>query len=105
VKNESKTDTYYRPGPWEYHATGGTSGFYFTPFYPGHFTAAPPDNYTIARPCAGRRPHRCPVYNGHGTVSRPPWIAGDVDNWTHSDAGPYECRACKASGIVWEIEP
>ena len=27
----------------------------------------------------------CPVCDGHGTVTRPPWIAGDQPTWTSSD--------------------
>jgi len=46
-------------------------------------------------------PHKCPVCNGHGTVSRPPWIAGDVSTWT-GNADTYPCKACNGTGIVWE---
>lgn len=46
-------------------------------------------------------PHTCPPCNGHGTVSRPPWIAGDQESWTASSTNPYPCRACGGTGIVW----
>ena len=49
-----------------------------------------------------RRPFACSVCNGHGTVNRPPWIAGDQLEWAASDSGPYECRACGGTGIVWK---
>lgn len=45
--------------------------------------------------------HACPVCRGHGTVSKPPYVAGDQDGWVSSDTGPYPCRACNGTGIVW----
>ncbi len=47
-------------------------------------------------------PHACPVCNGQGTVSKPPWIAGDVTEWTSGDTQFYPCKACNGTGIVWE---
>ena len=47
-------------------------------------------------------PHRCPVCNGTGLVSRPPYVAGDQETWVASEAGPYPCRACGGTGLVWE---
>jgi hypothetical protein len=47
-------------------------------------------------------PHCCPVCNGHKTVSRPPWVAGDVESWVSTNTTGYECPACKGTGIVWE---
>ncbi len=47
-------------------------------------------------------PHCCPVCNGHGTVSKPPWIAGDVMTWVDTSTAPYPCKACNGTGIVWE---
>jgi hypothetical protein len=49
-------------------------------------------------------PHKCPVCDGAGTVLRPPWIAGDVPCWVDNSSGPYQCRACIGTGIVWECE-
>lgn len=50
------------------------------------------------------KPHRCPVCNGHQTVSRHPYIAGDQSSWDSSDASPYQCKACGGSGVIWENE-
>ena len=47
-------------------------------------------------------PHKCPVCDGTGLVSRPPHIAGDVESWADSSSGPYQCKGCNGSGIVWE---
>lgn len=49
-------------------------------------------------------PHRCPVCNGHKTVSRPPHIAGDVPTWSACSIETYPCPACDATGIVWSHE-
>ncbi len=49
-------------------------------------------------------PYKCPVCDGTGRVSRPPEIAGDIEEWSASGSGPYECRACSGTGIVWEIK-
>lgn len=49
-------------------------------------------------------PHKCPVCNGQGTVSKPPSIAGDVETWSSSDLSVYPCPACGGTGIVWEKE-
>jgi DnaJ-class molecular chaperone len=49
-------------------------------------------------------PHKCPVCNGQGLVSRPPYIAGDQNEWFSSSAGPFTCHACGGSGIVWSVE-
>jgi DnaJ-class molecular chaperone len=48
-----------------------------------------------------KQPFTCPVCNGHGTVSRPPHIAGDQLTWADSSTRTYECQACNGSGIVW----
>jgi hypothetical protein len=49
-----------------------------------------------------QRPFACPVCNGGGTVSRPPFVAGDCPQWVQG-GGPYvyPCEACNGSGIVW----
>lgn len=43
---------------------------------------------------------KCPVCEGQGLVSRPPWIAGDQQEWTASSAGPYSCKVCQGRGII-----
>lgn len=43
---------------------------------------------------------KCPVCDGQGLVSRPPWIAGDVQSWSDSHTGSYECRACHGTGLL-----
>lgn len=49
-------------------------------------------------------PHKCPVCNGSGKVSRPPNIAGDVHSWSGStNCGPWQCNACLGSGIIWGV--
>ena len=48
-----------------------------------------------------KKPHKCPVCDGTGLVSRPPYVAGDVDSWTDSQTEPYQCKACGDSGIIW----
>ena len=47
-------------------------------------------------------PHTCPVCAGTGKVSRPPWIAGDVQKWVDSTMALYDCQACQGTGILWE---
>jgi hypothetical protein len=47
-------------------------------------------------------PHKCPVCDGTGLVSKPPGIAGDVMEWTSSSVN-HPCRRCK-DGIIWEKE-
>lgn len=50
------------------------------------------------------KPHKCPVCNGQGLVSKPPYIAGDQMQWISTNTGPYPCHACGGTGIVWEPE-
>lgn len=45
-------------------------------------------------------PHKCPVCDGTGKVSRPPWVAGDVQEFQTSSAGPWQCVTCSGSGII-----
>lgn len=44
-------------------------------------------------------PHKCPVCDGTGEVSRSPWVAGYVYGRSSSDC---DCHACNGTGIVWE---
>ena len=56
-------------------------------------------------PPKSKKPHKCPVCNGAGKVSRPPNVVGDAPTWsTSSCVISYECNACKGTGIVWEPE-
>jgi hypothetical protein len=48
-----------------------------------------------------RRPYKCPVCDGAGHVSRPPWVAGDQNTWIASDVATHSCHACSGTGIVW----
>lgn len=47
-------------------------------------------------------PHKCPVCDGQGTVSRPPKTPGDQPQWTDDGFYIYPCRVCCGGGIVWE---
>ena len=51
---------------------------------------------------ASSRPYACPVCNGQKTVSKPPWIAGDINEWAGSGTDNYECHTCNGTGIVWK---
>ena len=46
-------------------------------------------------------PFKCPVCEGQGTVSKPPWIAGDVHTWVDCALRTYPCPACGGTGIIW----
>lgn len=46
-------------------------------------------------------PFRCPVCIGTGLVSLPPGVAGDQREYVSSSAGPWPCRACGGTGLVW----
>lgn len=48
------------------------------------------------------KPHKCPVCDGTGTVSRPPWVGGDVREISATVTPTYPCRSCDGTGIVWE---
>jgi hypothetical protein len=50
------------------------------------------------------KPHLCPKCHGQKTVSKPPWVPGDVQTWTSSDAGPYPCPVCEGHGVLWEMD-
>ena len=49
-------------------------------------------------------PHTCPICQGTGKASKPPWIAGDANDWSDTSCGPWTCNGCLGSGIVWEYE-
>lgn len=46
-------------------------------------------------------PFSCPTCHGHGTVQKPPWVAGDQTTWVSTTTGSYPCRCCNGTGIVW----
>jgi len=47
-------------------------------------------------------PFTCPTCHGHGTVSKPPWIAGDQITWDAPNAWDlYPCQSCNGSGVIW----
>ena len=47
-------------------------------------------------------PHKCPVCEGTGLVSRPPGVAGDQMTWDDNGTSPYNCGPCKGTGVLWE---
>lgn len=46
-------------------------------------------------------PHKCPVCNGTGLVSIPPWVAGDQQFYTSTSAGPWPCKSCNGVGVIY----
>ncbi len=47
-------------------------------------------------------PHKCPICDGTGLVSRPPGVAGDQMTWDDNGTSPYDCGPCKGTGVLWE---
>lgn len=43
---------------------------------------------------------KCPVCDGTGLVSRPPGVAGDLQQWPSTGTGPYRCQACGGNGVL-----
>ena len=41
----------------------------------------------------------CPKCNGQGIVSKPPWVAGDINEWT-SSAASYVCDLCNGAKVI-----
>lgn len=41
----------------------------------------------------------CPKCNGQGIVSKPSWVAGDVNYWT-SDVSSYLCDLCGGAKVI-----
>lgn len=41
----------------------------------------------------------CPKCNGQGIVSRPPWVAGDVYQWSSSSTS-YPCDVCNGAKVI-----
>ena len=44
--------------------------------------------------------HTCPNCRGTGLVSYPPYLAGDIGQWTGVGAGPYPCKSCNGKGVI-----
>ena len=43
---------------------------------------------------------KCPTCKGQRTVSKPPWIAGDIDTWSDSSMRQYPCPTCNGKGYL-----
>jgi len=43
---------------------------------------------------------KCPKCNGQGTVSRPPWVPGDVYMWS-SSSSVYTCDVCHGAKVLY----
>jgi DnaJ-class molecular chaperone len=41
----------------------------------------------------------CPKCNGQGIVTKPPWIAGDVYEWSSTQAS-YTCDVCNGAKVI-----
>lgn len=54
-------------------------------------------------PMNPQQPFKCPVCNGAGKVSRPPWVAGDVEIYSASNPMElFDCSACDGKGVIWK---
>ena len=42
---------------------------------------------------------KCPKCDGQGIVSRPPWIAGDVYEWSSTSVS-HQCNVCNGKMII-----
>lgn len=42
----------------------------------------------------------CPNCHGQTTVSKPPWVAGDVQTWTIGSTELYPCPTCDGKGFI-----
>lgn len=49
-------------------------------------------------------PHKCPVCDGQGIVSKPPWVAGDQVTWVSGGVTTYPCPACAGAKVLWTKE-
>jgi hypothetical protein len=41
----------------------------------------------------------CPKCKGQGFVSKPPYVAGDIDTWASSDSS-FACDVCNGNKII-----
>lgn len=46
------------------------------------------------------QPYKCPVCDGTGLVSKPPWTAGDHLTWSTVQV-TWVCPACNGERLVW----
>lgn len=46
----------------------------------------------------------CPKCNGQGIVSKPPYVAGDVHQWS-STSTSFPCDVCLGQKIIAKPEP
>lgn len=67
----------------------------------GAFQVISPDSGNEKRDGGEKRPYTCPVCNGQGKVSKPPWVAGDQQTWTDSGINSYTCPACHGTCVLW----
>ena len=44
---------------------------------------------------------KCPVCDGTGLVSKPPWVAGDQHAWASTSCGPWPCNRCHGVGTFY----
>jgi len=42
----------------------------------------------------------CPNCNGQKIVSRPPWLAGDQQEWSSTGTDTYPCPTCDSRGYL-----
>jgi DnaJ-class molecular chaperone len=42
---------------------------------------------------------KCPICDGQGIVSKPPYVAGDQNTWV-SDRTSYPCKTCNGTGLI-----
>lgn len=45
----------------------------------------------------------CPKCNGQGTVSKPPYVPGDVDSWS-STASVFPCNLCNGAMVIQPVQ-
>ena len=45
----------------------------------------------------------CPKCHGQGTVSKPPYLPGDVQTWASSDSTPHICDVCNGKRIISSV--
>ena len=52
----------------------------------------------------GYKYQKCPICDGAGLLNRPPWVAGDQQEWSTTDASPYTCHGCQGSGLLNQMK-